>query len=177
MVVIMGVDNDAFCWSTHRYADLAVDMVNRCIHGYVILHLKSQRDGTDKLILDTRGLDIKAVHDLGEEPDTYLAFSASSAPELGWELGTGEKVFGAPLSIHLSNAQKQGSQCSVGIHFFVPSSSSALQILEAEQTAGGTHPFLFSQCQAIHARSLVPCQARFCSGKLFRLGLQTISVV
>ena len=36
--------------------------------------------------------------------------------------------------------------------------ASALQWLEPRHTSTGRHPFLYSQCEALHARSIFPCQ-------------------
>ena len=47
---------------------------------------------------------------------------------------------------------------SVTIRYRTSPDSTALQWLGPEQTAGKRHPFLFSQCQAIHARTVAPLQ-------------------
>ncbi|CAG7696250.1 unnamed protein product, partial [Allacma fusca] len=44
------------------------------------------------------------------------------------------------------------------IEYETAPSAESLQWLTKEQTHGKEYPYLFSQCQAIHARSLLPCQ-------------------
>jgi leukotriene-A4 hydrolase len=44
------------------------------------------------------------------------------------------------------------------IEYSTSPTATALQWLDAKLTLGKKHPYLFSQCQAIHARSILPCQ-------------------
>lgn len=47
---------------------------------------------------------------------------------------------------------------SISILYKTSPSASGLQWLLPENTLGKKQPYVFSQCQAIHARSLIPCQ-------------------
>jgi leukotriene-A4 hydrolase len=65
--------------------------------------------------------------------------------------------FGRPLIVPLADTPA-GSSIIVSVTFSTTPESAAVQWLSPEQTAGKVQPYLFTQCQAIHARSLLPCQ-------------------
>ena len=70
------------------------------------------------------------------------------------------QALGSRLSVPLTQPLTKGTQIRLEIAFSTSPQSSALQWLGPAQTAGKRLPYLFSQCQAIHARSMVPCQVR-----------------
>ena len=68
-------------------------------------------------------------------------------------------ALGTALAVPLPSALcgEIGRELSVKLTFSTADACSALQWLPPAQTAGKERPFMFSQCQAIHARSLFPC--------------------
>ena len=89
--------------------------------------------------LDTKGLSVRCVR--------------ASGTDIPFELGPEEPILGRRLRLTLPPATT-----SVTIVYETSPSAAGLQWLSPEQTAGKRLPFLFSQCQAIHARSVLPCQ-------------------
>jgi len=109
--------------------------------------LSFDRDANAKnasLVLDTRDLTIEKV-------ETSVA--GKSYRTTTFNVGAADKILGAPLTIRLpANAAR------VRIYYSTSPNASGLQWLAPEQTAGKKTPFMFSQAQAIHARSFIPLQ-------------------
>lgn len=67
---------------------------------------------------------------------------------------------GSPLTIELGRNFKKDETFSVIIYYSTQqnTSSGAIQWLSPDQTLGKQLPFLYTQCEAIQCRSLLPCQ-------------------
>ncbi|XP_030070657.1 leukotriene A-4 hydrolase [Microcaecilia unicolor] len=132
-------------WRTkHWNLKLRVDFASRVITGKAALTVESLQDQQRTLILDTKDLQIHKVVVNGQE----ATFS----------LGEPHSFRGAPLEITLPCERTRGEDIIVEISYETSPQASALQWLAPELTAGKKHPYLFSQCQATHCRTIVPCQ-------------------
>uniref|UniRef100_A0A4W3J0Z8 Leukotriene A-4 hydrolase n=1 Tax=Callorhinchus milii TaxID=7868 RepID=A0A4W3J0Z8_CALMI len=132
------------CHTRHLVLQLSVDFPRRVITGQAALTIEALTDELSSLILDTRDLKIHNV--------------VANGQKVQFSLGENQSFKGTPLNIVLPFKLSRGQQLVVEISYETSPAASGLQWLNAEQTAGKKHPYLFSQGQAIHSRSLLPCQ-------------------
>ncbi len=125
----------------HLDLDLTVDFVTRRLSGSAKLTVERRDPAATTLRLDTRDLEIAAVH---------LDGSTEAAP---FTLAPAVPIFGQELAIAIPPGTR-----AVRIDYRTRPEAAALQWLTPAQTAGGKSPFLFTQSQAILARTWVPCQ-------------------
>ncbi|AES63055.1 putative leukotriene-A(4) hydrolase [Medicago truncatula] len=125
--------------TTHISLTLYLDFPSSTIHASALFTLQTPHSGP--FFLDTRSLDIHSITDPTQS--TPIPFSLSP---------TIDPIKGSKLTLTLSN------HTSFLITYTTSPSSSALQWLLPPQTFNKKHPFVYTQCQAIHARSVFPCQ-------------------
>lgn len=131
---------------SHVDFNLRVDFKTKTIGGYADLTLQINDPTRSKLILDITTLKIESVTDLSDGKPLKYSFS---------ELN---KILGYALTIELARSYSDLEKPKIRIVFATAPEASALQWLEPSQTLGKKHPYMFSQCEEIHARSLIPAQ-------------------
>ena len=128
----------------HLDLDWDVRFDQRVLDGTATLHIDRVTAAAGHLRLDTRDLSITAV-ELSDDGDDWT--------RTPFVLGTADPILGAPLDVTLSETAMQ-----VRVTYTTSPGASGVQWLEPAQTAGKTQPFMFTQSQAIQARSWIPLQ-------------------
>ena len=129
---------------THLDWDVTVDFAASSVRGQVKYKIQRVNPAATTLQLDTAHLVIEGVTDGTTGAALVYQENKSTAEHLGTQL---------VIELHKDTTQ-------VCITYQTTRASSALQWLPPAQTVGKVYPYLFTQCQAIHARSLLPCQDR-----------------
>ena len=128
----------------HLALDLGVDFSKKVLAGSATYDLGWKDPAAKTLVLDTRDLDIAKVEGSAD---------GSTWQPLEYTLGDRDAIFGSKLSIALPSQLEK-----VRVHYASRPEASGLQWLTPAMTMGKKTPFMFSQSQAIHARSWVPLQ-------------------
>ncbi|RMY92572.1 hypothetical protein D0862_09437 [Hortaea werneckii] len=127
----------------HTEADFEIDFNAKRLKGIVHLTLEKLAKDASKVILDSSYLEVSSVK--------------AGSRELKYDLSTSRiEPYGSPLTIAVPEADSNDLKLSIEVS--TTKDCTALQWLTPAQTSNKKHPYMFSQCQAIHARSLFPCQ-------------------
>ncbi len=130
--------------TTHLVLDLTTDFGARVMSGQVSLSFERRDQSATELVLDTRDLTISK---------TEAAIGSGTWVETPFKLDAPTPAFGSALRIVMPPGADRAR-----VTYVTAPGAKGLQWLTPAQTAGQKHPFLFSQAQAIQARSFIPLQ-------------------
>jgi aminopeptidase N len=132
---------DAFV-TRHLVLDLTADFDAKTLAGTAELRFDRRDSRATEIVLDTRDLQIRR---------TEAASGAASWADTAHRLDPPTAAFGSALRVAVPPGADR-----VRITYASSPTARGLQWLMPAQTAGKKHPFLFSQAQAIQARSFIP---------------------
>ncbi|HET8942654.1 MAG TPA: M1 family metallopeptidase [Rudaea sp.] len=124
--------------------ELTVSFEHHRLSGSATLELDWFDSAARELVLDTRDLRIDKIE---------AAEASGHWSDVPFTLDAPDAILGSALHVNLS-----AQNTAVRITYATDPDAFGLQWLDPLQTAGKRHPFMYSQSQAINARSWVPLQ-------------------
>jgi aminopeptidase N len=134
---------DAFV-TKHLVLDLTADFDAKTLRGTAELRFEQRDPRATEIVLDTRDLQIRKAE---------AASQAGAWSDTTFRLDPATPALGSALRVTVPSGADR-----IRITYSSSSAARGLQWLTPAQTGGKRHPFLFSQAQAIHARSFIPLQ-------------------
>jgi len=129
---------------THVDLNLDVNFDAKVLDGIATIDFERVKADADMLVLDTKDLLIKSVR---------IFADGKAEGVTDYVLDEADKVLGEALRIPLTDKTDQ-----VLISYRTSPTAEGLQWLSPAQTAGKKYPYLFSQAQALNARTMAPLQ-------------------
>jgi leukotriene-A4 hydrolase len=130
----------------HFDLQIELDFDNSLIYGTQTIFMTTKKWFVNHVDLDVRDLDIKSVTDT---KGNALPFQVVSG--LNDELGQ-------KLEIQIPKKWFPNSEVALVITYVTSQDASAVSWLTKEQTAGKKLPYMYTQCESIHCRSVAPLQ-------------------
>ena len=147
----------------HLHLELDVDFEAKQLRGYAEYTLEYIDKSANYFVLDTYDLEIFKVE----------TSSNGDWQEGAYQLGEKDPVLGSALTIALTEGHDQQRAEKVRIHYASSPTATGLDWVEPAGTAGGEHPYLYSQSQPHYARTWVPIQDTAASRLTFSARLTT----
>jgi len=134
---------DAFI-TKHLVLDLTADFDSRTLLGTAELMFERRDPGATEVVLDTRDLQVRKAE---------ASSGGASWVDAAFRLDPATAAFGSALRVTVPRDADR-----LRITYASSPAAKGLQWLTPPQTSGKKLPFLFSQAQAIQARSFIPIQ-------------------
>ncbi|KAI0006542.1 peptidase family M1-domain-containing protein [Xylariaceae sp. FL0662B] len=129
----------------HTTVNFKINFEEQRLEGSVLLELESLTNkGSREIILDTNRLSISSVK--------------LNSADSQWAVKDQVEPFGSPLHVSVPEGIPQGDVVKLDIALETTKDCVGLQWMTPAQTGNKKHPYVYSQCQAILARSIFPCQ-------------------
>lgn len=131
--------------TTHIDLDLSIDLQKEVLAGSAILHLSLIDPSLTHLVLDGRDLTISEI------------LCAESHEKLSFNIQKDHSKIGDKITIELPT--RQSSKAKVRVNYSSKGCGHpAGGAVDWTPAKNGRPPFMFTQGQAVHARSFIPCQ-------------------